>query len=90
MIRRWLWGAVWALALQLAFQVPASSQGSTQQSGKAPVAPQPDSQFAASSVSSGSGQIDEAQLVGLPLNGRNYSQLATLPSGVSDTFGGGK
>ena len=28
--------------------------------------------------------IDESQLVGLPLNGRSYSQLATLQAGVSD------
>ncbi|MCH8269523.1 MAG: carboxypeptidase regulatory-like domain-containing protein, partial [Acidobacteria bacterium] len=31
--------------------------------------------------------IDESQLVGLPLNGRSYSQLATLQAGVSDTSG---
>ena len=29
-------------------------------------------------------QISESQLAGLPLNGRSYSQLATLQSGVSD------
>ena len=28
--------------------------------------------------------INENQLVGLPLNGRSYSQLATLEAGVSD------
>ena len=33
-------------------------------------------------------QISESQLVGLPLNGRSYSQLATLQSGVSDPFAG--
>lgn len=33
---------------------------------------------------SASGQISESQLSGLPLNGRSYSQLATLQSGVSD------
>ncbi|MBI3935309.1 MAG: TonB-dependent receptor [Acidobacteria bacterium] len=32
-----------------------------------------------------SGQISESQLVGLPLNGRSYSQLATLQAGVTDT-----
>ncbi|MBI4458761.1 MAG: TonB-dependent receptor [Acidobacteria bacterium] len=31
-----------------------------------------------------SGRIDESQLVGLPMNGRSYSQLATLQAGVSD------
>ena len=34
------------------------------------------------------GQISESQLVGLPLNGRSYSQLATLQAGVSDPFAG--
>ena len=34
------------------------------------------------------GQISASQLVGLPLNGRSYSQLATLQSGVSDPFSG--
>ena len=33
-------------------------------------------------------QISESQLVGLPLNGRSYSQLATLQPGVSDPFAG--
>jgi hypothetical protein len=33
----------------------------------------------------GSNRISEAQLVGLPLNGRSYSQLATLQAGVSDS-----
>ena len=32
----------------------------------------------------GSGQISESQLVGLPLNGRSYGQLATLQAGISD------
>ena len=33
-------------------------------------------------------RISESQLAGLPLNGRSYSQLATLQSGISDPFGG--
>jgi hypothetical protein len=32
--------------------------------------------------------IQQSQLVGLPLNGRSYSQLATLQSDVSDTASG--
>ncbi|MBI3895215.1 MAG: TonB-dependent receptor [Acidobacteria bacterium] len=35
--------------------------------------------------SSTASRIDESQLVGLPLNGRSYNQLATLEAGVSDT-----
>ncbi len=33
------------------------------------------------------GEISAPQLVGLPLNGRSYSQLATLQAGVSDSSG---
>ena len=36
-------------------------------------------------VSGGRNQIDESELLGLPLNGRSYSQLATLQAGVTDT-----
>ena len=36
------------------------------------------------------GVIDESQLVGLPMNGRSYTQLATLVAGVSDPTGGGR
>ena len=44
---------------------------------------------AARPVSSASGNlIEESQLVGLPLNGRSYSQLATLQSDVTDTESG--
>ena len=31
------------------------------------------------------GRISEAQLAGLPLNGRSYNQLATLQAGIADT-----
>jgi hypothetical protein len=34
------------------------------------------------------GQISESQLAGLPLNGRSYSQLATLQAGVTDSSAG--
>ncbi|MBI3939584.1 MAG: TonB-dependent receptor [Acidobacteria bacterium] len=38
--------------------------------------------------SGGASRIDESQLVGLPLNGRSYNQLATLEAGITDTGGG--
>jgi len=41
----------------------------------------------AASSSGGSHRISESQLVGLPLNGRSYNQLATLQAGVADTAG---
>ncbi|MCZ6751934.1 MAG: TonB-dependent receptor, partial [Acidobacteria bacterium] len=40
---------------------------------------------AAAALSSTTNRIDESQLLGLPLNGRSYSQLATLQAGVSDS-----
>ncbi len=40
---------------------------------------------AAESSSATTNRISESQLVGLPLNGRSYTQLATLEAGVSDT-----
>jgi len=46
------------------------------------------SDAAAAAVSNTGAQISESQLVGLPLNGRSYSQLATLQSGVTDPLGG--
>ena len=36
------------------------------------------------------GVIDQSQLVGLPMNGRSYTQLATLQAGVSDPSGSGR
>jgi len=42
----------------------------------------------AASSAAASNRISESQLVGLPLNGRSYSQLATLQAGIADTGGG--
>lgn len=42
----------------------------------------------ATSESNATSLIDESQLAGLPLNGRSYSQLATLQAGVSDPSSG--
>ena len=55
--------------------------GSAREEAAAPSPPSP--------LSSASGNlIEESQLVGLPLNGRSYSQLATLQSDVTDTAAG--
>ncbi len=43
-----------------------------------------DGQISALAPAATASQIDQSQLVGLPLNGRSYSQLATLQAGVSD------
>ena len=62
--------------LQLALaQESETPQGATADSGSGPAAPP-----SATTVT----QIDQSQLVGLPLNGRSYSQLATLQAGVTD------
>ena len=53
------------------------SQGNAK-AGENPAKPAAQSQ-------SGGGQISEAELVGLPMNGRSYSQLATLQAGVTDS-----
>ena len=60
-------------------QAPGPQERITQAPGEATAEP--------SSIAT-ENQISESQLVGLPLNGRSYSQLATLQSGVSDPFGG--
>ncbi len=46
------------------------------------------SQAAATTPRAGGSLINESLLVGLPLNGRSYSQLATLEAGVSDPSAG--
>ncbi|OFV96506.1 MAG: hypothetical protein A3H28_06225 [Acidobacteria bacterium RIFCSPLOWO2_02_FULL_61_28] len=50
-----------------------------------PESPQQESGAAKLSSSTTGNLIRESQLAGLPLNGRSYSQLATLQSSVSDT-----
>ena len=55
-----------------------SLHGQQTQSGSAPTG---ESRPASGSTA---GQISQDQLAGLPLNGRSYSQLATLQGGVSD------
>src|SRR5437867_12449497 len=66
--------------------LPGASQAQQQASTKPPAegAAKP----AAAPSSEPQGQISESQLAGLPLNGRSYSQLATLQAGVSDSSAG--
>lgn len=63
---------LWAVPKAFAQNAPAGGP----QNGEKPAA--------GTESSSRGGQISESQLVGLPLNGRSYSQLATLQAGVSD------
>ncbi len=70
-------------------QGDASQQSPAQQ--PQPPAPQPPDEDPPDTASdntstpaSTASRIDVSQLVGLPLNGRSYSQLATLQAGVSD------
>jgi hypothetical protein len=81
------------ISLALLFLVSAAlpSASWSQQSSEnqlAPSAPaQPDKDAPPRNASKSSGAanlIDEDQLLGLPLNGRSYGQLATLEAGVSD------
>src|SRR5687767_900390 len=55
-------------------EAPEAASSEAQNSAASPSA----SSSASSSTTGGANRISEAQLVGLPLNGRSYSQLATL------------
>lgn len=55
---------------------------------RSPDSPPSESGAARPSSAATANLIRESQLVGLPLNGRSYSQLATLQSDVSDTATG--
>ena len=76
------------LFLSVTSPVEMFAQGSTS-AGNAPAAnaAQGSSESArqASNQNGGGGRISEEELAGLPLNGRSYSQLATLQGGVSET-----
>ena len=66
---------------EIGAQANREATGSATENQKGPARNQTDSPSAANVAN----QISESQLVGLPLNGRSYSQLATLQAGVSDT-----
>ena len=75
-----------------------SSQPSSSAASQSPAATRSTTQLPAqrasaepggSAVASTTNLVSEEQLAGLPLNGRSYSQLATLQSGVSDSSAGG-
>jgi outer membrane receptor protein involved in Fe transport len=80
-------GAIALLLLAAPLLLPAQTQPAAPpaQGQTAAQAQTPTEPGAASVSSAASGRISEAQLVGLPLNGRSYSQLATLQAGVSDS-----
>ncbi|OGQ58287.1 MAG: hypothetical protein A3J24_10095 [Deltaproteobacteria bacterium RIFCSPLOWO2_02_FULL_53_8] len=69
------------LSARLLAQQGGGESGSSQQGRNNQATTNPEGLSSGRAVS----RIDESQLVGLPLNGRSYNQLATLEAGVSDT-----
>jgi len=80
--------AILAATLFAGIELPAEETPPlerAQESGDSPQADSAaDSQPAQPAAATTANQIDQSQLVGLPLNGRSYSQLATLQAGVND------
>ena len=77
--------ASWLGGLTFAQDKPASSPGNQDEVSTRQAADQgPGLQGGQSGANSTASQINESQLIGLPLNGRSYSQLATLQSGISN------
>ena len=75
------------LLAALVMSAPAWTQQPAATNGAPRTAATPPSQSdsaASSAGKQGGSLINESLLVGLPLNGRSYSQLATLEAGVSD------
>ncbi|MBI4463124.1 MAG: TonB-dependent receptor, partial [Acidobacteria bacterium] len=74
----------------LAQNTPRSAtqeQGAAVATSKAAEETRDGAEAARGSASGTTAQISESQLAGLPLNGRSYSQLATLQGGISDPSG---
>ena len=72
------------VSARLLAQETTTTQRSTNP-GSTPGNPQGQERETQTAGSSSSNRIDQSQLVGLPLNGRSYTQLATLEAGVSDS-----
>ena len=66
----------------------AKSNSPTAKDSNAAQGAKPEKALPAAAPAGGSDQINESELVGLPLNGRSYSQLATLQAGVTESSGG--
>src|SRR5262245_20482831 len=73
--------AILVLAIIIVGTLTGLSQDAAKPAAKADASGTP----AGGATASKPSMISESQLSGLPLNGRSYSQLATLQAGVSDT-----
>ena len=80
----------WLAAVILSLCLPCGGQAQ-QAATQGEQNNQPDQQTSSSSdTRPAAGVIDQSQLTGLPMNGRSYTQLATLQAGISDPSGGGR
>ena len=82
-LRKRVEGSLWILGAWFCLGIPALGQSTT-----APPSPTQGSDQARPAAATS--VIDESQLVGLPMNGRSYTQLATLEAGVSGNSAGGR
>ncbi|MBI2822024.1 MAG: TonB-dependent receptor [Acidobacteria bacterium] len=72
-----------SLARDFVLESEAEGAKGAETAEKSPPEPEP-AGVAGARAAAGAARINERQLAGLPLNGRSYSQLATLEAGITD------